>query len=93
MKYSAFASDVLCHGAEFACRYAQSCGVSGPVVAAWLRRLASKSAGRVLAALRAWHAAARALPLIDVTFDSGPIECLPLVIRPALVLIQGGKAA
>ena len=49
--------------------------------------------GRVLAALRAWHAAARALPLIDVTFDSGPVEGLPLVIRPALVLIQGGKAA
>ena len=49
--------------------------------------------GRVLAALRAWHAAARALPLIEVTFDSGPIEGLPLVIRPALVLIQGGRAA
>ena len=50
MKYSTFASDVLCHGAEFACRYAESCGVSGPVMAAWLRRLASKSAGLKLAA-------------------------------------------
>ena len=48
---------------------------------------------RVLAALRAWHADARALPLINVTFDSGPIEGLPLVIRPALQLIKGGKAA
>lgn len=50
MKYSTFASDVLCYGANFACRYAESCGVSGPVMAAWLRRLASKSAGLKIAA-------------------------------------------
>lgn len=50
MKYSAFASDVLCHGADFACRYAESCGVPGSVMAAWLSRLAGKSAGLKLAA-------------------------------------------
>lgn len=47
----------------------------------------------VLAALRAWHTEARALPLITIEFDSGPVEGLPLHIRPALELIQGGKAA
>lgn len=49
--------------------------------------------GRVLAALRAWHAESRVLPLIQVDYDSGPIEGLPLQIRPSLSVIHGGKSA
>jgi hypothetical protein len=51
----------------------------------------------VLTALQAWHAvkrvAADPLPLITVEYDSGPLEGLPLHIRPALVLTHGSKAA
>lgn len=45
MKYAAFASDVLCHGAEFACGYAEAMGVKGAVMAAWLCRLNLKTRG------------------------------------------------
>lgn len=51
----------------------------------------------VLAALQAWHAGARLavepLPLITVEYDSGPIEGLPLYIKPVLAIVGGSKAA
>lgn len=43
MTYSAFATDVLVHGAKFACLYADSCNVPGRVIALWLSRLTLKS--------------------------------------------------
>lgn len=42
MTYAAFASDVLCHGANFACNHAARMGVKGSVMAAWLNRLTMK---------------------------------------------------
>lgn len=43
MTYSAFASDVLCHGADFACGLADRLGVAGSLQAAWLSRLTLKA--------------------------------------------------
>lgn len=43
MTYNAFRDDVLTHGAQFACRYADSLGVKGRTLALWLSRLAVKS--------------------------------------------------
>jgi len=42
MNYSTFAADVLCHGAVFACRVADQCGVPGGTLAKWLSRLTIK---------------------------------------------------
>lgn len=43
MTYNAFRDDVLAHGAQFACRYAESLGVQGRTLALWLSRLAIKT--------------------------------------------------
>jgi hypothetical protein len=48
---------------------------------------------QVLAALRAWHIESAPLPLIQIDLDTGPMEGLPLKIKPALSIIRGGKAA
>ena len=42
MNYSTFATDVLLHGARFACSHADRMGVSGGTMAKWLSRLAMK---------------------------------------------------
>ncbi len=49
MTYTAFVTDVLLHGADFACRYADSCNVPGRTIALWLSRLTVKTQRGVVA--------------------------------------------
>jgi len=50
MTYSTFAADVLCHGAVFACRVADQCGVPGATVAKWLSLLTLRTRAKEVAA-------------------------------------------